>query len=61
MSESVNQNGRIMFLKEKSPRSQPGQQQAKEPWVEVKDLKTLSRTFPTTTFPIQKEGPEVAT
>ena len=51
---SVNQNGRIMFLKEKSPRSQPGQQQAKEPWVEVKDLKTLSRTFQTTTFPIQK-------
>ena len=55
---SVNQNGRIMILKEKSPRSLPGQGTAREPWIEVKDLKTLRSNFLTISFPIEKERQE---
>ena len=58
---SVNQNGRITILKDKSPRSQPGQQLAKEPWIEIKNIKKLRGVFPTVSFPIEKEGQQEAT
>ena len=58
---SVNQNGRITILKDKSPRSQPGQQLAKEPWIEIKNIKKLRGVFPAVSFPIEKEGQQEAT
>ena len=48
---SVNQNGRVTILKEKSPRTTQGAQ-AKEPWVVVKDVDNLQGMFPGVTFPL---------
>ena len=49
---SVNQNGRLTFLKERSPRATPGQAQAKEPWVVVRDMASLTSLFPEVSFPL---------
>ena len=48
---SVNQNGRITILREKSPRTTQGGQ-AKEPWVVVKDMDTMKEMFSGVTFPL---------
>ena len=48
---SVNQNGRVTILREKSPRNTQGGQ-AKEPWEVVKDMDTLQTMFSGVNFPL---------